>query len=162
MDSSATMLLTQAEWARHKGFSRQYAAKLIKQGTIRLIGGKVDAAQAESALAALREPLRQVTSDEPFEGGGQSLSTLLLKSRIKTEVERGRLLEAKAKAETGKLVSADEVKIAAFRRARIVRDGMLNLPDRVAAVLAAETDAAKVHAILTKEIRLILEAISRD
>ena len=156
------MILTPSEWARHKGFSRQYAAKLIKQGTIRLANGKVDTVQAEAALAALREPLRQVSSDEPLESGGQNLSTLLLKSRIKTEVERGRLLEAKAKAETGKLVSADEVKIAAFRRARIVRDGMLNLPDRVAAVLAAETDVAKVHEVLSKEIRLILEEISRD
>lgn len=57
------MLLTQAEWARHKGFSRQYAAKLIKQGTVRLTNGKVDAAQAESALVALREPLRQTSSE---------------------------------------------------------------------------------------------------
>jgi hypothetical protein len=154
------MLLTQAEWARHKGFSRQYAAKLIKQGTVRLTNGKVDTAQAEAALAALREPLRQVTSDEPSDGGGQSLSTLLLKSRIKTEVERGRLLEAKAKAETGKLVSADEVRIAAFRRARIVRDGMLNLPDRLAAVLAAEHDATKVHTLLTNEIRTVLVELS--
>jgi hypothetical protein len=154
------MLLTQSEWARQKGFSRQYAAKLIKQGTIRLTGGKVDTAQAETALAALREPLRQTSSEEPLEGGGQSLSTLLLKSRIKTEVERGRLLEAKAKAETGKLVSADEVRIAAFRRARIVRDGMLNLPDRLAAVLAAEHDAIKVHTLLTTEIRTVLVELS--
>jgi hypothetical protein len=28
------MILTPSEWARQKGFSRQYAAKLIKQGTI--------------------------------------------------------------------------------------------------------------------------------
>jgi hypothetical protein len=95
-----------------------------------------------------------------LESGGQNLSTLLLKSRIKTEVERGRLLEAKAKAETGKLVSADEVKIAAFRRARIVRDGMLNLPDRLAAILAAEHDATKVHTLLTTEIRTVLVELS--
>ncbi|MFN8996121.1 MAG: hypothetical protein ACK5X3_20980 [Pseudomonadota bacterium] len=156
------MILTPSEWERQKGFSRQYAAKLIKQGTVRLTNGKVDTVQAESALAALREPLRQTSSEEPLEGAGQSLSTLLLKSRIKTEVERGKLLEIRARAESGKLIPADEVKIAAVRRARIVRDGLLNLPDRVAAVLAAETDAAKVHAILTKEIRLNLEAISRD
>ena len=154
------MILTPSEWARQKGFSRQYAAKLIKQGTIRLTGGKVDTVQAEAALAALREPLRQVSSDELVDGGGQSLSTLLLKSRIKTEVERGRLLEAKAKAETGKLVSADEVRIAAFRRARIVRDGMLNLPDRLAAILAAEQDATKVHTLLTNEIRTVLVELS--
>jgi hypothetical protein len=35
------MILTPSEWARHKGFSRQYAAKLIKQGTIHLANGKV-------------------------------------------------------------------------------------------------------------------------
>ena len=154
------MILTPSEWARHKGFSRQYAAKLIKQGTIRLNGGKVDTVQAESALAALREPLRQVSSDEPLESGGQNLSTLLLKSRIKTEVERGKLLEIRARAESGKLVSADEVKIAAFRRARIVRDGMLNLPDRLAAILAAEHDATKVHTLMTTEIRTVLVELS--
>lgn len=57
------MLLTPSEWARHKGFSRQYAAKLIKQGTVRLTNGKVDTVQTEAALAALREPLRQLSSE---------------------------------------------------------------------------------------------------
>ncbi|MFM7621490.1 MAG: hypothetical protein ACKO57_00730, partial [Alphaproteobacteria bacterium] len=59
-----------------------------------------------------------------------------------------------------KAASADEVRIAAFRRARIVRDGMLNLPDRLAAVLAAEHDATKVHTLLTTEIRTVLVELS--
>ncbi len=33
---------------------------------------------------------------------------------------------------------------------------MLNIPDRVAAVLAAESDPARVHEILTDEIRKAL------
>lgn len=153
------MLMSQAAWAKKHGFSRQYANELIRKGIVRLVSGQIDAIEADAAVEAIREPARATRRSE--EDGG-SLSTLLLKSRIKTEVERGKLLEIRARAESGKLIPSDEVKIAAFRRARIVRDGMLNLPDRVAALLAAETDVAKVHAILTKEIRLILEEISRD
>jgi len=153
------MLMSQAAWAKKHGFSRQYANELIRKGIVRLVNGQIDAIEADAAVEAIREPARATRRSD--EDGG-SLSTLLLKSRIKTEVERGKLLEIRARAESGKLIAADEVKIAAFRRARIVRDGMLNLPDRVAALLAAETDVAKVHAILTKEIRLILEEISRD
>ena len=39
---------------------------------------------------------------------------------------------------------------------RTFRDGMLNIPDRVAAVLAAESDPARVHEILATEIRKAL------
>jgi ABC-type microcin C transport system permease subunit YejE len=49
------MILTPSEWARHKGFSRQYAAKLIKQGTIRLTSGKVDTVRAE-CLKVRKQP----------------------------------------------------------------------------------------------------------
>jgi hypothetical protein len=153
------MLMSQAAWAKKHGFSRQYANELIRKGIVRLVNGQIDAIEADAAVEAIREPARATRRSD--EDGG-SLSTLLLKSRIKTEVERGKLLEIRARAESGKLIAADEVKIAAFRRARIVRDGMLNLPDRLAAVLAAETDVAKVHEVLSKEIRLILEEISRD
>jgi hypothetical protein len=151
------MLLTPSEWARQKGFSRQYANELIHKGIVRLVNGQIDAIEADAAVEAIREPARATRRSE--EDGG-SLSTLLLKSRIKTEVERGKLLEIRARAESGKLIAADEVKIAAFRRARIVRDGMLNLPDRLAAILAAEHDATKVHTLLTTEIRTVLVELS--
>lgn len=166
-----TQLVSQAEWARQQGFSRQYVSKLVRQGTIRLKDGKVDDAQAQTALAAIREPARSATpsppphktSSDPLpSGNGQDLSTLLLKSRIKTEVERGKLLETKARLESGKLVEADEIRIAAFRKARVVRDGLLNLPERLAAVLAAESDANKVHELLTTEIRQVLTELSDD
>ncbi len=45
-------------------------------------------------------------------------------------------------------------------RGRSVRDGMLNLPDRLAAVLAAEHDATRVHTLLTTEIRTVLVELS--
>jgi len=40
------MLISQSEWARRKGFSRQYVNKLVRNGTIRLTENKVDTVQA--------------------------------------------------------------------------------------------------------------------
>ena len=63
---------------------------------------------------------------------------------------------------SGKLVSRDEVQVAAFNKFRTIRDGMLNLPDRLAAILAAESDPTKVHEILATEIRKALVGFADD
>jgi len=67
-----------------------------------------------------------------------------------------RLAKIEFEERSGKLVSRDEVQVAAFNKFRTFRDGMLNIPDRVAAVLAAESDPAMVHEILAIEIRKAL------
>ena len=51
-------MITQAEWARRHGFSRQYVSKLVSRGVVRLVDGKIDPAQADAALAALRQPAK--------------------------------------------------------------------------------------------------------
>ena len=181
------MLVSQAEYARTRGFSRQYVGQMAAKGIIRLKGRKVDADQADAALAAIHDPVRSERRSEPQKkfspvtkpvtvqtpepitpphGGGlpqgNDLPTLLLKTRIKSEVERAKLLEIKAKVEAGKYIDADTVKTAAFNKARVVRDGLLNIPDRLSAVLAAETDPARVHELLAAEIRTALEELSGD
>ena len=153
-------LIKQSQWAKRHGFSRQYAGQLVQSGVIQLTGGLVDAQQADAAIAALRDPnqpqRRKNTSDVT------ELSTLLLKTRIKNEMERGKLLEARAKAEIGELVSVEDVKVAAFNKARIIRDSLMNIPDRVASLLASIDDAHKIHEVLLQEIRIALEELSRD
>jgi hypothetical protein len=47
-----------------------------------------------------------------------------------------------------------------FQTGRRIREGLLNLPDRLSDILAAERDQAKIHAIISKEIRQILEALT--
>jgi len=143
----------------------------------------VDVDQADVALAATRDPARAERrpkhgNDVPvsvsdtegkqsappvpvFCQSGNDLPTLLLKTRIKSEVERAKLLEIKAKVEVGKYVDADDVKLVAFNKARIVRDALMNIPERLAAVLAAETDKQRVHNMLLTELRTALEELSR-
>ncbi len=182
------MTISQSEYARRRGVSRQYVSRLVKQGVIVLDNGKIDPAKADAALEARRDPARaprrkalktgaqrvQKAPDQdapvsvpvsrdtvmlPGSGGGD-LPRMLLKTRIKSELEKGKLLEIKARVEAGKYVDADEVKVAAFNKARVVRDGLLNIPDRMASLLAAETNEHKVHELLAREIRAALEELT--
>ncbi|HFB98051.1 MAG TPA: hypothetical protein ENJ62_02830 [Bryobacterales bacterium] len=178
------MPISQSEYARRRGVSRQYVSRLVKEGVIRLKNGKVDPAQADAALAARRDPARPLRRKKPKTdtkrtsqaatqdssvsvdaatlpgSAAGDLPKMLLKTRIKSELEKGKLLEIKARVEAGKYVDADEVKVAAFNKARIVCDGLLNIPDRLAALLAAESDEHKVHKLLASEIRAVLEELS--
>jgi len=167
------MLVSQAEYARQRGVSRQYVGQMVAKGIIGLSNRKVDTDQADAALAALREPARperRVKPDAPVQApkvnpasaqqsSAGDLPTLLLKSRIKSEVERAKLLEIKARVEAGKYIAVDDVKAAAFNRARVVRDALLNIPERLAAMLAAEDDERRIHQILAIEIRAALEEL---
>jgi hypothetical protein len=168
------MLVSQAEYARQRGVSRQYVGQMVAKGIIGLSNRKVDTAQADAALAAFREPARPerrfkpdapvqmpaaLPSPAPQTHSGD-LPTLLLKSRIKSEVERAKLLEIKARIEAGKYVAVEDVKAAAFNRARVVRDALLNIPERLAAMLASESDERRVHQILATEIRTALEELT--
>ena len=163
------MLVSQAEYARLRGVSRQYVGQMVAKGVIGLTGRKVDTVQADAALAAIREPVRPErrgaapVADQEIPAPPRSagdLPTLLLKTRIKSEVERAKLLEIRARVEAGKYVDADDVKVAAFNKARVVRDSLLNIPERLAAVLAAESDELRVHRIMVDEIRSALEALT--
>lgn len=162
-------LITQTEFAREIGVSKQYVCYLVKQGIVELKDGLVDREQANEALEVTRDPSQPLRRKgaENYENGKNrkntnELATMLLKTRIKNEVERGKLLEAKAKAEIGELVSVEEVKREAFNTARVVRNNLLNIPDRVSELFGPITDAKKIHELLTKEIKTALESLSKE
>ena len=54
------------------------------------------------------------------------------------------------------LISRDEVQVAVFSCGNALHEAMSTLPDRVAAEIAVTSDIAKVHEILTAEIRRAL------
>lgn len=62
----------------------------------------------------------------------------------------------------GLLVSAADMRVLSARRYRAIRDKLLNIPDRISAVLAAERDPVQVHAQLTVEIERVLHELSDD
>jgi phage terminase Nu1 subunit (DNA packaging protein) len=155
-----------AEFAESQGFSRPYVTKLVQQGVIvRDAKGQIDKEAAVAALAARRESAKSLRRGRPGQNGeimargghgSEALSTLMLKSRIKTEVERGKLAELDRKQREGELVERRDVEEAAFSSARNVRDALMNIPARVSSVYAAETDPHKIHQSLEDEIRKVL------
>lgn len=92
----------------------------------------------------------------PAAGKGPSYA----QSRAVRELYAAKLLKLEHEERIGKLVPADQVKVDAFKTARTVRDGLLNIPDRVAHILAAETDPARVHHLLSNELRTVLSQLS--
>lgn len=77
------------------------------------------------------------------------------------------LYEAKLKKldyekKAGKLVDADQVKKEQFKLARMVRDRILNIPNRISDQLSALTDSHAIHLFLTKEITDALQDLVDD
>lgn len=75
------------------------------------------------------------------------------------DAELKRLELAKRRGELVSLVDEREVR---SRRYRSMRDKLLGIADREAAVLAAERDPAQVHAVLTRAITQVLHELSDD
>jgi hypothetical protein len=151
------------EWARRQGFSKQYVNKLLKLRKIKLVNGMIDKGVANSILTRTRDPNLplQRKGDGAYEQRND-MHDLLVKTKLKNEIERGKLLEAKVKSEMGELISAEKVRQAMFAKGRIIWDDILNVLDRVSSLIATINDASQIHEILMKELREVLEELSRD
>jgi hypothetical protein len=82
-------------------------------------------------------------------------------ARAVRETYLARLSKLEYERASGKLVDVDEVRAAVFQKARTTRDGMMAIPSRVAPILAALTDPAKIHDVLLEEIRRVCFELSR-
>lgn len=60
----------------------------------------------------------------------------------------------------GRLVDKAEVMRAVFEKARVARNALLALPDRLATPLAAEVNPAKVHDMLVAEFRRVADELA--
>lgn len=160
-------IVTISDFARIKGCTVEAVSKAIKAGRLKdaVIRGmgrypKLDADIAEREWAQNTRPRTHDIDDRPAPtdavGDPAAIGASYAESRAKREAYEAELARLKVQKELEQLVDADEVKRAAFRVARQVRDGLLNIPDRIAAELAAETDAFAVHRMLTDEIRKVL------
>jgi hypothetical protein len=131
--------------------------KAISSGRISTLpDGRIDSDVADGEWEAntkARPPaVRRQADDEQDAFGAAQYS----KARAVREHYQARLAKIEYEERVGSLISKDEVQVVAFNTHRVIRDAMLNIPDRVAAMLAAETDEAKCHEMLSIEIRKAL------
>jgi hypothetical protein len=153
-------IMSLRQYARHRGVVLSSVQKAIRSQRIATLpDGRIDSDAADAgwkrntrayAPAVTRRPEPEEDEGSPF---GASQYT---RARAVREHYQARLAKIDYEERVGKLVSKDEVQVAAFNKFRQFRDHMLNLPDRLAAMLAAESDAAKCYEILAIEIRRAL------
>jgi pyruvate/2-oxoglutarate dehydrogenase complex dihydrolipoamide acyltransferase (E2) component len=158
-------VLSLRAYAKHRGVSLAAVQKAIHSGRITPnADGLIDSERADAEWSAKTRPGQrraQPAAIAPREASEAPATGLdYFRARAIRESYLARLAKIEFEERTGKLVSRDEVQVAAFTRGRTIRDNLLNLPDRLAATLAAETDADRVHQLLSAEIRQALEELA--
>jgi hypothetical protein len=161
-------LITQRAYAKLRGVSPPAVCKAVKTGRIRLVYGKIDPEQADREWAANTlgmgdkgptggnggRPAGQVAGEAASPGGTYS------DQRAIHEGFKARLAQLDFERQSGKVLEGDKVRAAWFNNTRRARDMLLTIPDRLAPVLAGESDRFEVHRILLEEIRRVCDDIA--
>jgi len=156
--------ITVTEFARRKDIRLKAVQDGIKNGRIKLTKQKVGPPKVNwntesQAWEDNRDESKAYNSgnikNAPTPSDGS-----FAKAKAVRETLTAKILQLDYEEKTGKLVNADEVKVTWFNLARTIRDTLLNIPERISAELAAETDEFKVHKTLQNEIYKVLEVLS--
>jgi len=155
-------------YSKLKGFTPEYCRRLIVKGIITKKAlkrrGKRWLVNPEQADIDLENNLRKINRKSKREKivkkvGFENLT--LLEAQTKKEQYLASLRKLEFEEKSGRLIPANEIEREYFDIARTVRDGILNLPARVAAILSAESNPDKITKILTDEILQVLEVLSK-
>jgi hypothetical protein len=167
-------------FARVAGVSQPAVTKAIKSGRLsrsvaRDAKGRPSIADPAAALVEWRAGATKphagrsgfgsrATTSGP-NGNGKTLSDgplpgTLTEAQLRVAAQREIKLKLENFQSEGHLIDAGRARRDAYNTARVVRDAILNVPDRVAAELAAETDVARVHARLDGELRAALVSLA--
>lgn len=139
------ILMTAAEYAKHRGVSQQRISALKKRGGLVMKGGKVDQSASDALLDAETAP---------------TIGETLLDAQRRKESSLASLRELELKMKAGQLVDLAETRKLWFEKARAIRDGLYVIPERISHVLASETDAKVIRQLLRAELSQQLGALA--
>ncbi len=161
------MLMGITEYARHRGVEDAAIHFAVRAGRIkRNSAGMIDVeaadrdweANTQERLPATTKPARGYY--EPTQGQ-RALEPVpgitYSDARALREVYVAQKHVLSLKERTGELVSRQEVEREASNQFRLIRDACFNLPPRLAAQLAAESDEAACYDILEGALRRVFE-----
>jgi hypothetical protein len=167
-------MMTVSQYAEHLGVNVSTVYHAIQVGRIRRDGNDlIDADEADTKWARQTHPTgahwhqsRQrkrlpgpVTQVDP--SPGQITDPTFVTARTQREIWESKLKELRYKERSGELIEARAVEVASENRHRLLRQTIMQVPDRLAPQLAVESDGVKVHEILAGELRRILEDFSK-
>lgn len=145
-------LVTQAEYARTAGVTRQAVSKAVKAGRIKTKGGKIDPDQADRDWKAnSRESMPPASTSSP--GATSPGIPSYADSRAIREAFNARLARLDFEERNGKLLRRDEVERAMFEEAREDRNRIMLVLERMRPHLSPDQ-----FKMLNREIRDALES----
>jgi hypothetical protein len=164
----------QAGLARALGVSRQAIGDLIKRQIIPIAAdGLIDVEVARMAIASRVRPSGKTNASaaptvaepqptaaaQPAEHGADAQLSYHVAKTLR-EAAEAKIAQLKLAEMRGDLVRADEVRASLAKRAAAFREGLLQIPGRLSAQLAAETNQAAVHALLDAELRAVMAQLT--
>ena len=159
--------MTKTEYARYRGVSQPYISKLARNGVLVMRGDKIDVMATDKVLDD--KPMPEIDEPQPIRtapprAGGEAPAgqnrTSYAEARTIKMVFDAKLARLQFETKQGKLIEAEAVRLRISEHVRMLRDGLLGLPDRLSSTLAAESDPRKVHVMLKAEIARELEAMA--
>ena len=159
--------LTQVEYAKLRGCSKQYIGKMMREGLPHLVGDggdkRIDAQAADRWLDARRDPARTANGrsamlDDDGAAGAADGDTASAYMAARTEKAQSdaKLARMAVEVRAGGLVSAEGVKRQHFEAARRVRDAFAGLGRALAGELMSLTDEREIRAVFTREVNKVL------
>ena len=141
----------------------------IKRGNVSLIDGKVD---VEVARIQLRKAIDQDQSERGRQNTGSVApprddpdareDSPLWQAKTRTETLREQLLQLELAERRAELVKVADIEAAYAAKLTGGREAFRTIADRLAPILAAESDAIKVHTMLMREIDNALRILSAE
>ena len=155
-------LVTQAEYARHRGVSPMAVSKAVKSKRITLIDGLIDIEVADIQWERKTNPDQAARANSARGSIDQTGETSeYWQIRIRREKAEALKIELQLAEMSGKLVDREKVEAAAYQVGRLLRDMVLAVPGKLAGELAVMSDPLLVEARMREELRKILSEISR-
>lgn len=156
-------LLTQTEYAKHRGCKQPYINRLVKAGIIQLVRGRIDPEQADRAIADNEDPSRaefRRGKGRPAKQDLQPSENSVTAAKINQIRIATALKNLILKEKIGTLVIATGVETKGFEAAQQLKDGLFNISDRLSPLLAAEPDEIKIRNMLNVEFMELCEGLA--
>lgn len=149
-------------------FSRPYLSQLVAEGKIPYTPkGKRKNFEYGLVIKALSEMEQQTNDNKPSkdkfnltnkDGSAKTINS----TKIMLQEYQGKIAKQKFDVEAGVLVYREDVENKAFEVARVLRNQILAIPERLAGQVASTTDVNEVKEILYTELNEVLAYLSSE
>jgi transcriptional regulator with XRE-family HTH domain len=162
--------LSQAELSRKLDVTRAYIAKLVKNGTLKLLNKKIKLSDALQQIKSNSNPAYSGKIVNNLEKKEKEVNAIIShlshldfnEARTLKERYLAGMAELEYLEKQKKLVDIEQVKKESFYTARKLRDNLFNISERLADILSAETNAVKIREMLNNEVRTVLEEVVKE